>query len=200
MRDTARDGSVLPVATMRPCFNLAGAADVRPHLFDSIALLLAATLAAPALGQAPARPAANAAPKPAAKPATPRAAPGLPAASSEQIAAASFAHTGEYLCEFDERVHVAAHPKSEGYLDVRHRKAVHTMRPVVSSTGAIRLEDVRGRMLMLQIANKSMLMDTKLGQRVVDNCVHEKQRGAAPAPAGESLGIDPAKRSASAPS
>jgi hypothetical protein len=56
----------------------------------------------------------------------------------------------------------------------RHR--TWTMKPVLSHTGALRLEDVKGRMLMLQIANKSMLMDTQIGQRVVDNCVHEKQR------------------------
>jgi hypothetical protein len=45
----------------------------------------------------------------------------------------------------------------------------------MSSTGALRLEDVTGRTLMLQIANKSMLMDTKIGQRLVDNCVHPEQ-------------------------
>ena len=29
---------------------------------------------------------------------------------------------------------------------------------------------------MLQIANKSMLMDTRAGVRLVDACTHEKQR------------------------
>jgi hypothetical protein len=55
------------------------------------------------------------------------------------------------------------------------------MKPVSSSTGALRLEDVKGVALLLQIANKSMLMDTKVGQRLVDGCVHEKQRAAAAA-------------------
>jgi hypothetical protein len=50
------------------------------------------------------------------------------------------------------------------------------MKPVLSSTGALRLEDVKGRMLMIQIANKSMVMDTQIGQRLVDGCMHEKQR------------------------
>ena len=31
-------------------------------------------------------------------------------------------------------------------------------------------------MLMIQIANKSMVMDTKIGQRLVDGCMHEVQR------------------------
>jgi hypothetical protein len=70
--------------------------------------------------------------------------------------------------------------KFDGYLDVKHRKSTWIMKPVLSHTGALRLEDVKGRMLMLQIADKSMLMDTQIGQRVVDNCVHEKQREATP--------------------
>jgi hypothetical protein len=39
-------------------------------------------------------------------------------------------------------------------------------------------EDVKGVGLLIQIANKSMLMDTKAGKRLVDDCVHEKQRAA----------------------
>ena len=49
------------------------------------------------------------------------------------------------------------------------------MRPVLSSTGAVRLEDVKGQTLMLQIAYKSMLMDVGAGRRLADNCVHEVQ-------------------------
>ena len=46
-------------------------------------------------------------------------------------------------------------------------------------SGALRLEDVKGRTLFLQIANKSMLMDTKAGKRLVDACIHDSQREAA---------------------
>ena len=50
------------------------------------------------------------------------------------------------------------------------------MKPVLSSTGAIRLEDVKGGALMVQIASKSMLLNTKTAQRIVDDCVNPKQR------------------------
>ena len=123
----------------------------------------------------------------------------LPLASPEQITAAGIAHLGDYACELDEAVHVQATPKNEGYIDVHYKKAVYTMTPVLSSTGALRLEDVHGRMFFLQIANKSMLMDQKVGQRVVDGCVHENQRAAAAAPPTQSLGISPAP-AASSPS
>ena len=124
--------------------------------------------------------------------------PTLSAADQEQLLAASQAYYGPYDCEFKQTVNVGLNPKNDGYLDVKFGKSVWTMKPVLSTTGALRLEDVKGRMLMLQIANKSMLMDTKMGQRVVDGCVHEKQRNFVPQPDAEGIGIDPAK-AASAP-
>ena len=80
---------------------------------------------------------------------------------------------------------VGATPQSAGYIEVRFNKSVWTMKPVLSSTGALRLEDVKGQMLMIQIANKSMVMDTKIGHRIVDACVHEKQLQAIAAAAGQ---------------
>jgi hypothetical protein len=126
--------------------------------------------------------------------------PGLPPAPGEQMAAAAMAHFGTYDCEFNEKVNVDMNRKFDGYLDVKHKNRVWIMKPVMSSTGALRLEDVKGRMLMLQIANKSMVMDTQVGQRVVDNCVHEKQREAMATrkDSGESIGIDPVKAAAAA--
>jgi hypothetical protein len=105
----------------------------------------------------------------------PPAPPPLPAAPGEQMAAASMAHYGTYHCDFSQTVDVALNPTNEGYIDVRFGKQAWIMKPVLSSTGALRLEDVKGRMLMLQIANKSMLMDTQAGRRLVDECLHEKQ-------------------------
>lgn len=115
----------------------------------------------------------------------------LPPASVEQLAAAARAFFGHYACEFDQSVTVATNKLHEGYVDVGFGKALWTMKPVLSDTGALRLEDVKGRMLLLQIANKSMLMDTVAGRRTVDNCVHEKQRNVAQPSLSQSLGIDP---------
>jgi hypothetical protein len=145
----------------------------------TLCLALAAAFALPALAQsAPVKPASRPANKAKAAPqkAAPPAPPPLAAASDEQKAAATLALLGDYACEFDQTVTVASDARHEGYLDMRHKGQAWTMKPVLSSTGALRLEDVRGRMLMIQIANKSMVMDTQLGQRVVDGCQHEKQR------------------------
>lgn len=122
----------------------------------------------------------------------------MPPAPGEQVAAAALAYFGDYACEFDESVNVSMNARHDGYLDVRHRSRVYTMKPVLSSTGAVRLEDVRGQMLMIQIATKSMLMDTRIGRRVVDNCQHERQRLALAPAQDQGIGIDPNKPAASA--
>jgi hypothetical protein len=99
----------------------------------------------------------------------------LPAAEGEQNAAAAMIHFGAYVCEFKQPLQVAMNPKNDGYIDVTFGKQRYTMKPILSNTGALRLEDVKGQTLLLQIAYKSMLMDVKAGRRLVDDCVHEKQ-------------------------
>ncbi|MET0351016.1 MAG: hypothetical protein ABW067_14590 [Rhizobacter sp.] len=113
---------------------------------------------------------------PAKKPAAAPAAKALAPATQEQLMAAERTYFGDYECDFKQTIQIAMNPKSPGYVDVAFKKNTYTMKPVLSSTGALRLEDVTGRTLLIQIANKSMLMDVKVGQRLVDDCVHEKQR------------------------
>jgi hypothetical protein len=99
-----------------------------------------------------------------------------PPAGPEQIDAAQRVYYGVYECELGQKVEIVADPKHEHYVDVKHAKTDFVMKPVLSSTGAIRLEDVQGVGLMVQIASKSMLLNTKTGQRIVDSCVSPKQR------------------------
>ena len=100
----------------------------------------------------------------------------LPDADDLQIESAKLAYVGRYDCEFKQSIDIEPHPAKPGYIDVHYQKQVITMKPVLSSTGALRLEDVTGRTLMIQIANKSMLLDVKAGQRIVDDCISPSQR------------------------
>lgn len=120
---------------------------------------------------------AQATPAPAKKAAPAKAAPAtkaLPAATPEQLQAASYVHYGDYACDLKQSIAVSP-SKTEGYVDVAYGKQTFVMKPVLSSTGALRIEDVKGVGLLLQIAYKSMLMDVKVGRRLVDGCQHEKQ-------------------------
>ena len=118
-------------------------------------------------------------PKPkAARPAASKPAPPAPPpeATPEQAEAAQRVYQGRYDCEFKQVVEIAADAVHTAYFDVTFGKKTWLMKPVLSSTGAVRLEDVKGETLVVQIANKSMLMNVKAGHRLVDECVHVRQR------------------------
>ncbi len=102
----------------------------------------------------------------------------LPHADEEQRQAATLVHYGKYVCDERFEVFVERNPVFDGYVDVRYKKDVWVMKPVASRTGAVRLEDIRGRVLLVQIPFKSMLLNTQTGQRIVDSCQHDMQRGA----------------------
>ncbi|HEY4080955.1 MAG TPA: hypothetical protein VGM81_09680 [Burkholderiaceae bacterium] len=145
----------------------------------ALGLLSGAVMAQTTAAKAPAKAAPkhvtkSPAKKQAAKPAPVPAA--LPDALPEQIEAAKLAYLGQYECELKQSIMIEPHTAKEGYVDVHWEKQTFTMKPVLSSTGALRLEDVTGRTLMIQIANKSMLLDVKAGQRLVDDCISPRQR------------------------
>lgn len=99
-------------------------------------------------------------------------------ASPEQFLAHDRVLTGDYACEFGKRISVASSEANPGYVTLKLDKQSWLMKPIQSATGAIRLEDVRGQTLLVQILTKSMVMDTQKGRRLVDACVHEVQRKA----------------------
>ncbi|UXH80194.1 hypothetical protein [Roseateles amylovorans] len=182
--------SLLLSGTAVAALTLGGAALAQPAAGTTAAKPAAAKPAAAKTATATAKPAAKKAAKAPAGPAP------LAEANEEQLLAAKQAHLGQYECEFRQTVNISPNLKHAGYIDVSYLKNVFTMKPVLSSTGALRLEDVTGRTLMVQIANKSMLLDVRAGQRMVDECVHPEQRAAieaarsASAPSG-GLGIAP---------
>ena len=100
----------------------------------------------------------------------------LPEATAEQREAAERVFYGHYECEFHQSVVVARSAAHAAYVDVRHGKAVYVMKPILSPTGAVRLEDVKRRTLIVQIPTKSMLLDVQAGHRLVDECVSPAHR------------------------
>jgi len=144
---------------------------------------------------------------PAGKAAPPKAAQYVPSepASPEQIDASERVFYGVYECEFNQTIDITPNTAFPAYVNLKHGKIAYLMKPVLSSTGAIRLEDIRGQTLMVQIASKSMLLNVKSAQRLVDDCVSPKQRGlieaarAAKAAAAVAAAAPPAPIAASAP-
>lgn len=97
------------------------------------------------------------------------------ALSPAELAIAERVHTGRMPCELGAFVTVTADPATPGHFHVEGKGFKYFMSPVATTTGTVRLEDQKGGAVWLQIANKSMLMNQKLGQRLADECMSAEQ-------------------------
>lgn len=119
------------------------------------------------------------------------------AISAGQLDVAARVLTGAAECEFAQRVDVLPLAGVPGYFTVSHKGRHYRMLPRETTTGAVRLEDPDQGIVWLQIPTKSMLMNARRGQRMIDGCMHAEQRAAeaAVAAAGASqdsgIGITP---------
>ena len=98
--------------------------------------------------------------------------------SEMQLQIADRVHTGDAACEFGQVVNLARIDGQPGHFKLTYKKAAYTVVPEETTTGALRLEDKKAGIVWLQIPSKSMLMNSKIGQRMADNCLHPEQRAA----------------------
>ena len=98
-----------------------------------------------------------------------------PALAPHEISIAERVHVGTLPCELGASVRMTADANAPGYFTLQGKGYKYRMRPVSTSTGAIRLEDEKAGAVWLQLANKSMLMDQKNGRRLADECAHPDQ-------------------------
>jgi len=97
------------------------------------------------------------------------------ALTPDELAIAERVHTGRIACELGAHVNVNKHQQHAGHFQVDGKGFKYEMVPVATSTGTVRLEDKAAGAVWLQIANKSMLMNQKLGQRLADECMSPEQ-------------------------
>ena len=148
-----------------------------------VAPALALTAAAQPTAAGAAKPAAKAAPQlkttavktAKAKTAAPADVPEVVVLTPDEQRIAERVYTGRIPCELGASVQIEADTRSPGTFHVFGKGFQYHMRPVGTSTGVVRLEDQRAGAVWLQIANKSMLMNQKLGQRLADECMSEQQ-------------------------
>jgi hypothetical protein len=99
----------------------------------------------------------------------------------QQDIIADLVHTGRMVCELGNFVTVMPDPESSTRFIVQMKKFTYHMSPVETTTGAVRLEDPHAGAMWLQLQNKSMLMNSKLGQRMADECQSPNQMAVAEA-------------------
>ena len=101
--------------------------------------------------------------------------------SPEDLAVSERVFKGRIPCELGAYVNVTPDSANPGYFIVDGRGFKYHMSPVKTSTGTVRLEDKAAGAVWLQIANKSMLMNQKAGQRLADECMAPEQQQVAEA-------------------
>jgi len=99
----------------------------------------------------------------------------LPVLTNRQLELAQQVLLGQMPCELGASVLVQALPQAAGYFQIQLGKQRFLLAPVETSTGALRLEDPSTGAVWLQLANKSMMMNSQLGKRVVDECMSPSQ-------------------------
>ena len=99
----------------------------------------------------------------------------LLAQTSIELAIAQRVYQGILPCELGASVSLKADASSPAYFDLQLGRQKFRMFPVETTTGAIRLEDAKAGVVWLQLGNKSMLMNQKLGKRLADACMHPDQ-------------------------
>jgi hypothetical protein len=87
-----------------------------------------------------------------------------------ELDVAALVQTGRFPCDAGLTIELQADASAPGMFDLRLLGQRFRLAPVPTSTGAVRLEDAKTGAVWLQLANKSMLMNQKLGRRMADEC------------------------------
>ncbi len=94
--------------------------------------------------------------------------------STEHMLIASKVQLGTVDCELGAKILVKP-DSSPGRFVLELGRQVFHMEPTLTTTGAVRLEDPVNGAVWIQLGNKSMLLNTRLGKRLADACVSVQQ-------------------------
>lgn len=89
----------------------------------------------------------------------------MPAASARTALIA-----GSFQCELGNRVEIKADPQHPNAISLAWKGRSYPLQAVATSTGALRYEDAASGNVWIQIPAKSMLLNTKAGQQLANEC------------------------------
>jgi len=101
--------------------------------------------------------------------------------SDKEQATAAKVYVGFKACELGKSVQIDPVADAPGYFHLTMEGQRYRMRPVETTTGAVRLEDRTKGAVWIQLTHKSMLMSQRLGRRLADACTNAVQQAAAEA-------------------
>jgi hypothetical protein len=76
----------------------------------------------------------------------------------------------DYKCEQGNVLTVFVNPDDEKYIGLRWKKSIHRLRRVETDTGANRFENKKAGLLWIGIPSKGILLDTRKGQQLANEC------------------------------
>lgn len=88
----------------------------------------------------------------------------------------------EYTCELGNTLTIYK-KKDESQIALRWKKRLHLLTRVATTTGAIRFENPLQGLVWIGIPSKGILLDSKRGRQLANNCQSPEQASAAPAQA-----------------
>ncbi|KAF1046340.1 MAG: hypothetical protein GAK35_01025 [Herbaspirillum frisingense] len=78
--------------------------------------------------------------------------------------------TGNFSCEMGNKVELRMDGRVTDGVTLTWKGNSYTMNPVSTSTGAVRLENRSEGLVWIQIPSKSMLLNSKIGQQLANDC------------------------------
>lgn len=90
----------------------------------------------------------------------------------------------EYNCELGNKITTYYNENDDKYMALRWKNTVHRLRRVGTSTGANRFENRRYGLVWISIPSKAMLLDSRKGQQLANECRNPEQQKALEAKKG----------------
>lgn len=84
----------------------------------------------------------------------------------------------EYTCEFGVKITTYHNDSDDQYIALRWKNSVERLRRIGTSTGANRFENRRYGIVWINIPTKAMLLDSRKGQQLANECRNPEQQKA----------------------
>ncbi|GGI17386.1 hypothetical protein [Oxalicibacterium faecigallinarum] len=84
----------------------------------------------------------------------------------------------EYTCEFGVKITTYHNESDDQYIALRWKNSVERLRRIGTSTGANRFENRRYGIVWINIPSKAMLLDSRKGQQLANECRNPEQQKA----------------------
>jgi len=95
----------------------------------------------------------------------------------------------DYDCALGDKVTIFSNPSDDAHVALRWNKRLHRLTRVETSTGAKRFENRRQGLVWIGIPAKGILLDSRKGQQLANDCKNADQMKPTTAEAAPALGI-----------